>query len=81
MTDYFIAILYLVIGLFVANKYWQSRFKKEYEAAKTSEEGVEEGMVGVVLLCLTAFWPLILIVKLIKKCYAATKNVFKNKAI
>lgn len=81
MTDYFIAILYLVIGLFVANKYWQSRFKKEYEAAKASEEGVEEGMASLVLLCITAFWPLILIAKLIRKCYAATKNVFKNKAI
>ena len=81
MTDYFIAILYLIIGLIVADNYWLSRFKKEYEAAKTSEEGVEEGMVGLVLLCITAFWPLILIVKLIKKCYAATKNVFKNKAI
>lgn len=81
MTDYIIAILYLVIGLFFVRKYWLSRFKKEYEAAKASEEGVEEGMVGLVLLCITAFWPLILIIKGIKKCYAATKNVFKNKVL
>jgi hypothetical protein len=81
MTDYIIAILYLVIGLFFVRKYWLSRFKKEYEAAKASEEGVEEGMVGVVLICITALWPLILIIKFIKKCYAATKNVFKNKVL
>ena len=81
MTDYIIAILYLVIGLFFVRKYWLSRFKKEYEAAKASEEGVEEGMVGLALLCITAFWPLILIIKGIKKCYAATKNVFKNKVL
>ena len=81
MIDYIIAILYLVIGLFFVRKYWLSRFKKEYEAAKASEKGVEEGMVGLVLLCIAAFWPLILIIKGIKKCYAATKNVFKNKVL
>jgi hypothetical protein len=81
MIDCIIAILYLVIGLFVASKYWQARFKREYEAAKASEEGVEEGMVGVLLLCITAFWPLILIIKGIKKCYAYSKVIYKNKNI
>ena len=55
-----VMIIYLVIGLCLTIYWWNKYFSKEYAKAKTSEEGVEEGMAVNHLLTMMFLWPLFL---------------------
>lgn len=60
-------IVYLFIGL-ILTYYWFTRdYEKEYEESIEKGEEVEKGMVNLLMLMMTAFWPIILIKNLIKR--------------
>ena len=63
-------MIYLVIGLVLSFYWWDKTYKKDYNKAKASDKGVEEGMAVNELLIMMFFWPMIL-----------TLNLFFNKRI
>ena len=52
--------IYCLIGLGILTYWWNKHSEKEREEA-------EKGTVGIVMLCILAFWPLKLIYNGIKK--------------
>lgn len=62
-----ILMIYFIIGAIVATWLWNKSYKKSYDEAKASGEGVEKGMVNILLTTLMIFWPFVLIYKLLKK--------------
>ena len=61
-----ILMIYFIIGAIVAVWLWNKNYKKSYDEAKKSEEGVEEGMASMLLMFLFIFWPFALIYKFLK---------------
>jgi cbb3-type cytochrome oxidase subunit 3 len=62
-----ILIIYLLIGICLTMYWWNKSYKKSYDEAKKSEEGVEEGMASMLLMFLFIFWPFVLIYKFLKR--------------
>ncbi len=58
-----VIMIYFIIGAIVATWMWKKYYFKKYEEAKASEEGVEEGMVSVLLLVLIIIWPFAIVYK------------------
>jgi CHASE3 domain sensor protein len=60
-------IVYLFVGV-VLTYYWFTRdYEKDYEKSIEKGEEVEKGMANLLMLMMTAFWPIILIKNLIKR--------------
>ena len=58
-------IAYMVVGIYLANIWFEKDFGEEYKTL--SEKGeVEMGMVSFLLLFMTIFWPLKLVYNLVK---------------
>lgn len=53
-------LIYIIIGLFVANYYFDKWYGEEYYLAKIKGE-IEPGMLNIQLLFMTIFWPLLII--------------------
>lgn len=64
---YLFLAIYFIFGLLLTIYWWNKDYKKSYNEAKKSEEGVEENMVSILLIILTFFWPIVLIYKLWKR--------------
>lgn len=62
-----ILIIYLLIGICLTMYWWNKSYKKSYDEAKASGEGVEKGMVNILLTTLMVFWPIVLIYKFLRK--------------
>lgn len=60
-------IIYLGIGIILTLYWWNKGYKKSYEEAKASEEGVEKGMVTIVLLLSLFLWPVVGVYKFVTK--------------
>lgn len=54
-------IIYFIIGILLAVTWWKTEYKAQYDEAKASEYGAEEGMVCWLLLMILFFWPIKLI--------------------
>jgi hypothetical protein len=64
-TEGIIVICYLAIGVALMSYWWSKSYQEEYEKAKKSGELIEDNMATLLLLCMTFFWPLVLIWKFI----------------
>ena len=58
-----IVTCYLFIGFLVSMYFSDKCYEKQYEEAKKSEDGVEEGMVVLCMLFLVMFWPFAMLYK------------------
>ncbi len=66
-TTIIFTLIYLLIGICLTMYWWNKSYKKSYDEAKASGEGVEKGMVNILLTTLMIFWPFVLIYKLLNK--------------
>ena len=69
-------ILYIIAGLLVGYWHWEMHYAKEYNLAKSIKE-TDDVAVGLFLLFLTIFWPIvfcIIIYEKIKKCLEKIKS-------
>lgn len=60
-------IVYSIIGALFSYYWYDDEYSKEYELLEKNDEGAEKGMVSLLLLFMAAFWPLKLLLRLIKK--------------
>ena len=58
-------IVYMVVGTYLANRWFKKEHEKEYKLLSENGE-VETGMVSLLLLFMTIFWPLKLVYNLIR---------------
>ena len=59
-------LIYILIGFFVMNYDWKKNHEKEYEELKRKKEA-DKGMAMIYMLCITIFWPIVLVKNLINK--------------
>lgn len=59
------SITYLVVGLLLANKWFNDEYKDEYDELKKNGE-VQPAMACILLMAMAIFWPIKLIYNLIK---------------
>lgn len=64
-----IIIFYFIIGFILGFYWWDKYYEPQYNIVKESDEGVEEGMVILFIAGLIAFWPVVLIYRIITKIY------------
>jgi hypothetical protein len=58
-------IVYFVIGLVCAIKWFEEDYGEEYREAKADGES-EDGMATLLMLALTIFWPIVFVYKFYK---------------
>ena len=65
-TSLILSIIYCIIGLACSYYWFREDYEEEYNKIKDEVENPEKGMVGILLLILAAFWPLVVIYKILK---------------
>jgi formate hydrogenlyase subunit 3/multisubunit Na+/H+ antiporter MnhD subunit len=55
--EYVLVFGYLIVGIILTFIWWYDEYKPEYELVKELNEGSEEPMVVLFLICLAFFWP------------------------
>ena len=55
----------MVVGMYLANMWFKKEFGEEYKTLSENGE-VEAGMVSLLLLFMTIFWPLKLVYNLVR---------------